>query len=173
MLLERAEHDLLVPRGGYTPASSALDERTSAIIGHLPCTPLATALLPHVVDYFLTGVLAPAVIVSTDSASACAVVEPLVHALEVCLSGRLRLIRGVDPLVVKINRALYDACDARSLRDEILDLQAPLPVRYLSITPPLRLRYASVTPPLRRRQGDDRSAGASPSLDPKPPDPKP
>ena len=124
VLLERAEHDLLVPRRDATAGGSLLDERTSAIIGRLPSTPLATALLPHVIDYFLTGVLAPAVIVSSDSISACEIVDALTGALQASLGEGIRMIRGVDPLVVKMNRALYDACDARSLRDEILDLQA-------------------------------------------------
>ncbi|KAL1528710.1 hypothetical protein AB1Y20_010044 [Prymnesium parvum] len=41
-----------------------------------------------------------------------------------CPGDDVKVIHSVDPLTVKMNRALYDPCDARSLRDEILDLQA-------------------------------------------------
>ena len=123
----------------------------------------AMAELRHVLDLWLCGALAPAVLVCTSRDRA----EQLWRGLEARLGGRAALIRGVDPLEVsmgrvradasdaassdvlplvplihylihllhrcytpltppqvKMNRALYDRRDVRSLRDELLDARA-------------------------------------------------
>ena len=80
------------------------------------------AELGHVLDLWLCGALAPAVLVCTRADRA----ERLWRGLETRLGGRAALIRGVDPLEVKMNRSLYDRRDERSLRDELLETAALL-----------------------------------------------
>ena len=92
-----------------------------------------------IVDLYLANALAPAVVLCTDKPAPRALAAALLDALSDVLpappgahgvtgeSGVLGLIRRVDVTEVKMNRSLYDTRDARSLRDEILDLRDLVP----------------------------------------------
>jgi hypothetical protein len=92
-----------------------------------------------IVDLYLANALAPAVVLCTDQPAPRALAAALLDALADVLpappvahggtgeGGALGLIRRVDVTEVKMNRSLYDTRDARSLRDEILDLRDLVP----------------------------------------------
>ena len=86
----------------------------------------ARTAIRHVVDLYLSGALAPAVVVCTARPKAQALAAALLDALSGALGGAAAFgaIRGVDVHSVKMNRSLYDPRDTRSLRDEILDRKA-------------------------------------------------
>ena len=74
------------------------------------------------IDLYLCGALAPAVVVCRDRAAAAG--DALLDSLSAQMFDQcVPLIRDVDPKVVKMSRAMYDSPkEVRSLRDEILDL---------------------------------------------------
>lgn len=97
---------------------------------HAPST---LAGIARVVDLFLLDALAPAVILCTATPSAERAADALLDGMVEAWSklplgeGGIGVIRGVDVSSVKMNRSLYDPRDARSLRDEILDLRLTCP----------------------------------------------
>jgi len=109
--------------------------------GGAPVSPPGDALLTLglIVDLYLANALAPAVVLCTDQPAPRALAAALLDALADVLpappvahggtgeGGALGLIRRVDVTEVKMNRSLYDTRDARSLRDEILDLRDLVP----------------------------------------------
>ena len=85
----------------------------SLLNGLGPAAGGATAVmaeLRHVLDLWLCGALAPAVLVCTCREHA----EQLWRGLEARLGGRAALIRGVDPLEVSVGRARAHASGAAS-----------------------------------------------------------
>lgn len=145
------------PYGNLAPLDCRrLDARTDQILsrvcarygaglptppGGAPVSTPGDALLSLglIVDLYLANALAPAVVLCTDKPAPRALAAALLDALSDVLpappgahgvtgeSGVLGLIRRVDVTEVKMNRSLYDTRDARSLRDEILDLRDLVP----------------------------------------------
>ena len=77
------------------------------------------------IDLFLSGALAPAVVLCTATERANRQADALLAGLPDALGeATLGVIPAVDVGLVKMNRSLYDKRDERSLRDEILDLKA-------------------------------------------------
>ncbi len=124
-ILSRVRAGITAPEGSGTVGSSPAEASG------------ALESLGLILDLFLTNALAPAVVLCTDQPAARVLAAALIDALAAALpppsvggdseGGGLGLIRHVDVNEVKMNRSLYDARDARSLRDEILDLREHLP----------------------------------------------
>mmetsp|Transcript_37749 Transcript_37749/g.66387 ORF Transcript_37749/g.66387 Transcript_37749/m.66387 type:complete len:146 (+) Transcript_37749:1104-1541(+) len=95
--LHRGPNDLLLPID-----STYLDARTSLVISKLPSVQAGANFLPHIIDYYFSTVLAPAVIVSTDSQQANHLLDALFTALMSCPGDDVKVIHSVDPLTVKV-----------------------------------------------------------------------
>ena len=114
-----------------------LDSHTRAVMDLVARSHPDDPSLPSValvVDLFLAGALAPAVLLCTSRPGATAMATTLLDALAEVLSPAgstvfpgIGHIRDVDVTRIKMNKSLYDARDERSLRDEILDIKARVP----------------------------------------------
>lgn len=94
--------------GSLCPRLPAPPTPTAALSVWLRPIGESSRLLPLVIDYFLSGVLAPAVVVSSDVDAAAPLVESLFAALPSCLGDSVKMIRAVDPLVVKVGLQPYN-----------------------------------------------------------------